>query len=82
VVVVGMSSTASDIMNTIIPVASKVYMSHRRGGYIFPTWRKGVPGDLNVTWRRRQMVAFFQRYVTIGESWIPSGEYCLPHQSP
>jgi dimethylaniline monooxygenase (N-oxide forming) len=65
-----MSSTASDIMNNIIPVASKVYMSHRRGGYIFPTWRKGVPGDLNVTWRRRQMVAFFQRYVPGFYQWL------------
>jgi dimethylaniline monooxygenase (N-oxide forming) len=63
VVVVGMSSTASDIMNTLVPVSSNVYMSHRRGGYIFPTWRKGVPGDLNITWRRRQIVAFFQRYI-------------------
>ncbi|CAO2653089.1 Nn.00g025000.m01.CDS01 [Neocucurbitaria sp. VM-36] len=61
VVVVGMSSTASDIINNLLPVASKVYMSHRRGGYIFPTWRKGVPGDLLITWRRRQITAFIQR---------------------
>jgi dimethylaniline monooxygenase (N-oxide forming) len=61
VVVVGMSSTASDVMGNIIPVASKVYMSHRRGGYIFPTWRKGTPGDLLVTWRRRQISLFLQR---------------------
>jgi dimethylaniline monooxygenase (N-oxide forming) len=63
VVVVGMSSTASDIMNSLLTSTSKVYMSHRRGGYVFPTWRKGVPGDLNVTWRRRQIVAFFQRHL-------------------
>lgn len=56
-----MSSTASDIINNLLPVASKVYMSHRRGGYIFPTWRKGVPGDLMVTWRRRQISLFLQR---------------------
>ncbi|KAH4044842.1 hypothetical protein HBH92_170680 [Parastagonospora nodorum] len=63
IVVVGMSSTASDIINSLLTVTPKVYMSHRRGGYIFPTWRKGVPGDLNVTWRRRQIVAFFQRHL-------------------
>jgi dimethylaniline monooxygenase (N-oxide forming) len=63
IVVVGMSSSASDIINCILPVASKVYMSHRRGGYVFPTWRKGVPGDLLVTWRRRQISAFMQHYV-------------------
>ena len=56
-----MSSTASDIINNLIPVVKKVYMSHRRGGTIFPTWRKGVPGDLLVTWRRRQITAFLQR---------------------
>lgn len=69
IVVVGMSSTASDIMNNLLTVTSKVYMSHRRGGYIFPTWRKGVPGDLNVTWRRRQIVAFFQRHMPGVYQW-------------
>lgn len=58
---VGMSSTVSDIINNLLPVASKVYMSHRRGGYLFPTWRKGYPADLLVTWRRRQYGAFLQR---------------------
>lgn len=60
VVVVGMSSSASDIINNVLPFASKVYMSHRRGGLIIPTWRKGVPGDLMVTWRRFQLSAFVQ----------------------
>lgn len=69
VVVVGMSSSASDIINNVIPIASKVYMSHRRGGYVFPTWRKGVPGDLMVTWRRRQISAFMQRYLPGVYKW-------------
>lgn len=69
VVVVGMSSTASDIMNSLLTVTTKVYMSHRRGGYIFPTWRKGIPGDLNVTWRRRQIVSFFQRHLPGFYQW-------------
>jgi dimethylaniline monooxygenase (N-oxide forming) len=64
-----MSSTASDIMNNLLTVTPKVYMSHRRGGYIFPTWRKGVPGDLTVTWRRRQIVAFFQRHLPTLYQW-------------
>lgn len=69
VVVVGMSSSASDIINNILPVASKVYMSHRRGGYVFPTWRKGVPGDLMVTWRRRQIGAFMQHFLPRTYKW-------------
>jgi dimethylaniline monooxygenase (N-oxide forming) len=69
IVVVGMSSSASDIINSVLPVASKVYMSHRRGGYVFPTWRKGVPGDLMVTWRRRQIGAFMQRYLPNIYKW-------------
>jgi dimethylaniline monooxygenase (N-oxide forming) len=63
VIVVGMSATASEIVNLVQPVASKVYLSHRRGGYIVPTWRKGTPADLLVTWRRRQYGAFLQRYL-------------------
>ncbi|KAF1842858.1 putative dimethylaniline monooxygenase [Cucurbitaria berberidis CBS 394.84] len=70
IVVVGMSSTASDIINNLLPVASKVYMSHRRGGFILPNWRKGVPGDLLVTWRRRQMGAFLQRRLPRVYTWL------------
>jgi dimethylaniline monooxygenase (N-oxide forming) len=69
VIVVGMSSTASDIMNSLLTVTPKVYMSHRRGNYVFPTWRKGVPADLQVTWRRRQIVAFFQRHLPTMYQW-------------
>lgn len=69
VVVVGVSSSASDIINCVLPVASNVYMSHRRGGYVIPTWRKGVPGDLMITWRRRQMSAFLQRYLPRFHRW-------------
>ncbi|KAH7082026.1 putative dimethylaniline monooxygenase [Paraphoma chrysanthemicola] len=69
VVVVGMSSTASDIINNLLSANVNVYMSHRRGNYVFPTWRKGVPGDLNVTWRRRQIVAFFQRHLPSLYQW-------------
>lgn len=64
-----MSSTASDIINNLLPVASRVYMSHRRGGYVFPTWRNGVPADLMVTWRRRQMGAWFQRTLPSVYKW-------------
>lgn len=65
-----MSATASDVINNLLPVASEVYMSHRRGGYIFPTWRKGTPGDLLVTWRRRQIGAFVQRNLQGFYKWI------------
>lgn len=69
IVVVGMSSSASDIINNVLPVADNVYMSHRRGGYVLPTWRKGVPGDLMITWRRRQITAFMQRFLPIVYTW-------------
>lgn len=64
-----MGPTASELINILIPVASKVYMSHRRGGYIVPTWRKGVPGDLLVSWRRRQIAAFLQRRLPALHKW-------------
>ncbi|KAF2704062.1 putative dimethylaniline monooxygenase [Pleomassaria siparia CBS 279.74] len=69
VIVVGMSATVSDIINNLLPVASKVYMSHRRGGYILPTWRNGTPLDLTITWRRRQMGAFLQRNLPGVAAW-------------
>ncbi|KAF2733991.1 putative dimethylaniline monooxygenase [Polyplosphaeria fusca] len=69
VIMVGMSSTVSDIINNILPVASKVYMSHRRGGYIIKTWLKGSPADLSVTWRRRQIGAFMQKYLPRLHRW-------------
>ncbi|KAF2118132.1 putative dimethylaniline monooxygenase [Lophiotrema nucula] len=69
VIVLGMSSTVSDIINNLLPVASNVYMSHRRGGYIISTWRKGTPGDLLVTWRRRQIGAFIQQHLPRLQRW-------------
>ncbi|KAJ7512020.1 putative dimethylaniline monooxygenase [Mycena galericulata] len=61
VVVIGMGSTAGDVLGELIPVASKVYASHRRGIAIFPRWRNNTPGDLIVSWRRRQINAFLQK---------------------
>jgi len=69
VVMVGMSSTASDVINNLLPFASKIYLSHRRGMYIFPTWRKGTPADLMLSWRRRQGGYAFQRYFPNLAKW-------------
>lgn len=57
-----MSSTAGDIIPSLLPVASKVYISHRRGALPFARYRNGTPNDLQITWRRRQISHFFQRY--------------------
>ncbi|KAL5381050.1 hypothetical protein PMIN03_008992 [Paraphaeosphaeria minitans] len=57
---VGMSSTASNVINNILPHASKVYVSHRRGMYIFHTWRDNKPADLLLSWHRRQTGFFLQ----------------------
>lgn len=70
VVVVGMSNSAFDVIDALLPVASKIYMSHRRGGFIFPTWRNGVPGDLLITWRRRQIGLMLQKYFPRFYKWI------------
>ncbi|OAG10080.1 putative dimethylaniline monooxygenase [Paraphaeosphaeria sporulosa] len=70
VVMVGMSSTASDVINNILPHASKMYVSHRRGMYIFPTWRDNKPADLLLTWRRRQTGFFLQRNFPSVAQWL------------
>lgn len=70
VIVVGISSTASDILTYLIPLASKVYMSHRRGALILSQYRNGYPPDLLVNWRRRQVTAFMQRYFPNATRWL------------
>lgn len=67
---VGISSTASDTITALLPVASKVYMSHRRGALILPKYRKGFPPDLLASWRRRQMAAFMQRHFPTLSGWL------------
>ncbi|KAI1321100.1 putative dimethylaniline monooxygenase [Xylariaceae sp. FL0255] len=70
VVVVGFGPTAADIISEIIPVASKVYTSHRRGAFLFPRLRNGTPTDLMVNWRRRQIGLFLQRTLPRFTRWI------------
>ncbi|KAH6893116.1 dimethylaniline monooxygenase 2 [Thelonectria olida] len=65
VVFVGMSSTASDIVPIVVPHAAKVYISHRRGTWIFGRWRNGLPTDLLVSYARRRMGYIMQ-------SWFPN----------
>lgn len=69
VIIVGMSSTGSDIVNALLPVTSKIYVSHRRGRHIVGTFRNGTPADLIVTWRRRQIAAFLQRRLPNFHKW-------------
>jgi dimethylaniline monooxygenase (N-oxide forming) len=70
VVVVGVSSTASDVLTLLLPVALKVYMSHRRGALIVPKFRKGFPPDLMSNWRRRQIFSFLQRTFPRISRWL------------
>lgn len=62
VLVLGLSSTTGDIAPDLMPhAAHPVYLSHRRGALPFRRFRKGVPNDTQVTWRRRQMSQLLQR---------------------
>jgi len=55
VVILGLSASASDVANNIVPVAAKVFLSHRRGALLIPQYRNGYPPDLLVNWRKRQV---------------------------
>lgn len=68
--IVGISSTASDVIAALLQVASKVYMSHRRGALIVPKSRKGYPPDLMVSWRRRQITSFLRRTFPNFSTWL------------
>ncbi len=62
VVIVGLSDTASDIGPDIVPIAAKVYCSHRRGAMPMRRYRNGRPTDMAITWRRRQIANFMQQH--------------------
>ncbi|KAK0615600.1 putative dimethylaniline monooxygenase [Bombardia bombarda] len=69
VVVVGLSSTSGDIIPTLMPLASKVYVSHRRGAVPFRRYRNGIPNDLGITWRRRQLSHLLQKHLPAFSKW-------------
>ena len=63
VLTLGISSTAGDIVPDLVSHASHpVYLSHRRGALPFRRFRKGIPNDTQITWRRRQASQALQRY--------------------
>ncbi|KAK3682287.1 flavin-containing monooxygenase 9 [Podospora appendiculata] len=70
VVVVGLFSTAGDVIPDLMPVASKVYVSHRRGALPFRRYRNGTPNDLGITWRRRQLDQFLTKYLPRPCKWV------------
>ncbi|KAF1972582.1 FAD/NAD(P)-binding domain-containing protein [Bimuria novae-zelandiae CBS 107.79] len=79
VVMVGMSSTATDVINNIISHAANMYLSHRRGMYIFPTWRDKTPADLLLSWRRRRTGFLLQRYLPgPGASYLRPASCSVP----
>lgn len=63
VVVVGASASSGDVIPDLIPHARKVYLSHRSGALPIRRWLRGTPADLGITWRRRQIAFFLQRYM-------------------
>ncbi|KAJ4386623.1 hypothetical protein N0V93_009521 [Gnomoniopsis smithogilvyi] len=63
VIVLGLSSTAADILPDILPhAAHPIYSAHRRGIVPFRRFRKGVPSDALATWRRRQITHTLQAH--------------------
>lgn len=70
VVVVGLCSTAGDIIPALMPVASKVYISHRRGALPYRRYRNRVPNDLLITWRRRVLSQAFVRHFPRLSKWV------------
>lgn len=59
----GLSNTTNDIAPDLVPHASKLYVSHRRGAIPAARLRKGVPSDLLITWRRRLINQWMMKHV-------------------
>ncbi|KAB5542799.1 flavin-containing monooxygenase 9 [Coniochaeta sp. 2T2.1] len=62
VVVVGLGSTTGDVVPDLVKVARKVYVSHRRGAVPARRVRNGTPGELAITWRRRQISQILSKH--------------------
>ncbi|KAJ5722963.1 dimethylaniline monooxygenase [Penicillium malachiteum] len=70
IIAVEMGSTTSDIIDKLLLVASKVYVSHRRGTAIVSRWRGDKPTNLLVSWRRRQISQFLVRNFPKMMRWL------------
>lgn len=63
VVVVGISNTAADTATSLIPHASKVFLSHRHGCHVLPRWLKdGSSIDHGLTYRLAQVADTLDAY--------------------
>lgn len=69
VVIVGLSSSASELTSLLIPHVKTLRLSHRRGAYIIPIWRNNTPADLQATHRRREMGRWLGRYFPRVARW-------------
>lgn len=70
VVVVRLSATASDMVAELLPAASKLYLSYRRGAIIVPRWQTGFPPDLMSSWRRRKLAGAIQSTFPNVTRWL------------
>lgn len=69
VVIVGLSSSASELTSLLIPHVKSLRLSHRRGAYIIPIWRNNTPADLQATHRRREIGRWLGRYFPRVARW-------------
>lgn len=71
VLVLGLHSTSGDIIPNLAPHAAKLFVSHRRGAFPFRRLNKdGLPADLVITWRRRQLSFAMNRYIPRLTRWL------------
>ncbi|KAL4875868.1 flavin monooxygenase-like protein [Aspergillus karnatakaensis] len=65
VMVVGLNNSAGDTATSLVGVADKIYLSHRRGAIFLKRWLKNKPLDADTSWVQMQMM---QKYLAM----IPS----------
>lgn len=71
----GLTSTSGDIVPDLLPHASKIWVAHRRGALPVRRYRNGVPADLVITWRRRQVTQALQKHVPGLARWL--GDFAI-----
>ncbi|KAL3485874.1 flavin-binding monooxygenase-like-domain-containing protein [Aspergillus germanicus] len=69
VLVVGLNNSAGDTAVSLLGIAGKIYISHRKGTIILKRWVRNKPTDHNISWVRLQIMQRYMDYVPGLYNW-------------
>ncbi|KAL6233056.1 hypothetical protein BDW75DRAFT_242379 [Aspergillus navahoensis] len=69
VLVVGLNNSAGDTATSMLGLADKIYLSHRKGTIFLKRWNKNKPVDHDISWVRLQIMQKYMDYVPRLYNW-------------